>query len=202
MFNLQQIFTYLHFLDEFRKVKRVMYATGEERMENDMEHSYQLTMIAWYIMDTYKLDLDKDLVMRYCLVHDLVEVYAGDTYIYSQNKEHVGSKTEREYAAFLRMREELNEFSDMLQSIEQYEEKKDKESLFVYALDKIVPVLNIYMDKGRIWKEIHLTEIVVTIEQLRKHKDEKIRTSPELYEFWLQLIEILELNKKDLFLPE
>lgn len=202
MFDLQKIFAYLHFLDEFRKIKRVMYATGEERMENDMEHSYQLTMVAWYIMDAYGLTLDKDLVMRYCLVHDLVEVYAGDTYIYSQDAEHIGSKTEREREALARIREELGEFPDMVESIEQYEQKEDKEALFVYALDKIVPVLNIYMDKGRIWKEVHLTEIVVTIGKLREHKDEKIRQSPELYGFWLQLIEILETNKADLFLPE
>lgn len=53
MFDLKKIFTYLHFLDEFRKIKRVIYASGEERLENDMEHSYQLAMLAWYMIDAY-----------------------------------------------------------------------------------------------------------------------------------------------------
>lgn len=76
MFDLNKIFSYLSFLDEFRQIKRVMYATGEDRMENDMEHSYQLTMLAWYFIDAYNLNLDLNRVMRYSLVHDLVEVYA------------------------------------------------------------------------------------------------------------------------------
>lgn len=96
MFDFQKIFAYVRFPDEFRKIKRVVYNTGEDRLENDSEHSYQLTMIAWYIMDAYKLDLDRDLVIRYCLIHDLVEVYAGDTYIYSQDTAHRDSKIARE----------------------------------------------------------------------------------------------------------
>lgn len=146
MFDFQKIFAYVRFLDEFRKIKRVMYNTGEDRLENDTEHSYQLTMAAWYIMDVYKLDLDRDLVIRYCLVHDLVEVYAGDTYIYSQDKEHFESKSQREMAALLRIQKEFPEFPDMLQLMERYEHKCDKESLFVYALDKIIPVMNMYLD--------------------------------------------------------
>jgi putative hydrolase of HD superfamily len=114
MFDFQKIFAYVRFLDEFRKIKRVIYNTGEDRRENDTEHSYQLTMIAWYIVDAYKLDLDKDLVLQYCLVHDLVEVYAGDTYIYSQDKEYSESKTKRELDALLQIQKEFPEFPDML----------------------------------------------------------------------------------------
>lgn len=202
MFDLQKIHTYLHFLDEFRKIKRVMYATWEDRMENDMEHSYQLVMLAWYMVDAYHLSFDMNRIMRYSLVHDLVEVYAGDTYIYSQDTEHLNSKIHREEQALEQIKERFQEFPEMLSYIEQYEQKNDREALFVYALDKIIPVLNCYMDGGRIWKDVSLTHITVTLEKLREHKDDKIRRSPELYEFWLQLIEVLEANKKDLFLQE
>lgn len=140
--------------------------------------------------------------MRYCLVHDLVEVYAGDTYIYSQDSEHLNSKIQREEEALELIKQRLQEFPDMVVNIERYEQKQDKESLFVYALDKILPALNIYMDDGRTWKDLNLTQIPVTIKKLREHKDEKIKKSPELYKFWIQLIEVLELNRKDLFLPE
>lgn len=200
MFDLQKIFSYLHFLDEFRKIKRVMHNTGEESLENDTEHSYQLTMLAWYIIDAYKLDLDKDLVIRYCLVHDLVEVYAGDTYIYSQDKTHFDSKSQRETDSFLRIEKEFPEFPEMLWLIERYEHKDDRESLFVYALDKIIPVLHIYMDDGRTWKDTELTEIVITIEKLRSIKDDKIKKSPELYTFWIEFVAILEDRRGELFL--
>lgn len=200
MFDFQKIFSYVRFLDEFRKIKRVMYNTGEDRLENDAEHSYQLTMIAWYVMDAYRLDLDKDLVVQYCLVHDLVEVYAGDTYIYSQDKTHFDSKLQRELDALVRIQNEFPEFPDMLRLMERYEHKYDKESLFVYALDKIIPVINMYLDDGRTWKDIELTKIVVTIEKLREAKDEKIRKSPELARFWTEFIAILESRRSELFL--
>lgn len=202
MFDLPKIFSYMYFLDEFRRIKRVIYATGEERLENDMEHSYQLTMLAWYFIDAYRLNLDTNLVIKYCLVHDLVEVYAGDTYIYSQDAQHLNSKIQREEDALLAVRQKFQEFPEMVGYIEQYEHKNDPEANFIYALDKIIPVLNIYMDNGRAWKDLNLSQVHITIESLRAHKDEKIQKSPELYTFWLQFIEILETNRKDLFLPE
>ena len=87
-------------------------------MENDMEHSYQLVMLAWYLMDAYKLDLDSNLVMRYCLVHDLVEVYAGDTYTFTQDVDHLSSKVEREEKALLLIKEKFQEFPEMTEYIE------------------------------------------------------------------------------------
>ena len=56
------------------------------------------------------------------------------------------------------------------------------------------------MDGGRIWKDVGLTQIVLTIEKLRADKDSKIKKSPRLYEFWLQLIAILEADRNNLFL--
>lgn len=88
----------------------------------------------------------------------------------------------------------------MIGHMEQYEKRKDKESIFVYALDKIIPVISIYMDNGRSWKELEIAKVVITIEKLRAIKDPKIEKSPELYGFWLQFIEVLEANRKDLFL--
>lgn len=171
-------------------------------MENDMEHSYQLVMLAWYLIDSYHLSFDMNRIMRYCLVHDLVEVYAGDTYIYSQDMEHLSSKVHREEQAMKQIKERFHEFPEMLSYIEQYEQKNDPEALFVYSLDKIIPVLNCYMDDGRIWKDVSLTHIAVTLDKIRENKDEKIRKSPELYEFWLQFVEVLKANQKDLFLSK
>jgi len=202
MFNFQKIYKYLQFLDEFRKIKRVLYATGEDRSENDMEHSYQLTMLAWYLIDAYSLEMDTDLVMKYCLVHDLVEVYSGDTYIFSQDMEYKNSKARREEEALETIKQHFQEFPDLSLYIEQYEQRNDQEALFVYALDKIIPVLNIYMDNGRTWKDVEFTKIIVTLEKIRENKDDKIRKFPELYTLWTQFVEILEENEQDLFLPE
>lgn len=110
------------------------------------------------------------------------------------------SKIQREEEALKTIKERFQDFPDMLLYLDQYEHRIDPESNFVYALDKIIPVLNCYMDKGRIWKDVDITHIVVTLDKIRESKDTKIQKSPELYEFWLQFIEVLEANKKDLFL--
>lgn len=108
--KLDRILNFTGMLDAFRLVERVIYVNGADRMENDSEHSYNLAMLAWYIADAEALDMDKDLILRYALVHDIAEVYAGDTYIYSTDEALLESKSERERAALLRLEGEFPDF--------------------------------------------------------------------------------------------
>ena len=151
-------------------------------------------MLAWYIVDSKSLDLDICLVVKYALVHDFVEVYAGDTYIYTQDEEFKASKEKREKDAAERLKKEFSEFSQLHELIDRYENKKDKESRFVYALDKIQPVLNIYMDGGRTWKEKD-----ITLDMLIESKKDKVAVSEDLKKYFDEIIEILKTNEKDLF---
>jgi putative hydrolase of HD superfamily len=70
---------------------------GKYIQENDTEHSYNLAMTAWYLA-AYFPELDKNKLIRYALVHDLVEIHAGDTFAFGDAK-HIASKSEREAAA-------------------------------------------------------------------------------------------------------
>jgi len=194
MLDLSKILDFVHLLDKFRKVERMLYVQGEDRHENDVEHSYNLAMLAWYITESHDLDLDKDKVLKYALVHDFVEVYAGDTYIYSTNKDELNSKVDREKKAAERLQKELPEFKGLHKLISIYEKKGDKESRFIYALDKIQPVLNIYTDGGRIWKEKE-----ITIEMLVEHKKDKVALSPEIASCFEELITLLKKEEKQLF---
>ncbi len=181
-------------LNEFGQVKRTILVNGENRMENDIEHSYQLAMLAWYIVSLKDLDLDIDLVIKYALIHDFVEVYAGDTYVYSEDEELKASKEQREKDAAERLKKEFSEFSELHDLIDEYENKKDKESKFIYALDKIQPVLNIYMDGGRTWKEKD-----ITLSMLIESKKDKVSISKDAQEYFNKIIEILKENEKELF---
>ena len=107
--KIQDLIEFTKFTHSFQQIKRVIYANGEDRNENDAEHSYQLAMACWLVVETKKLKLDLNKIVKYALVHDLVEIYAGDTYFYSTDKN--------------------------------MQEKK-------------LPILNIYLDKGRAGKEI------------------------------------------------
>ena len=96
-------------------------------------------------------------------MHDLVEVYAGDTPAVQKGYEEAKrTKQEREEKAALRLRKEFGEFPELHDLIDAYELRSDEESKFIYALDKIIPVMNIYLDEGHSWKihDISLDDII------------------------------------------
>lgn len=193
MTNLDNIFRFSELLNKFRRVTRVILVNGEERYENDVEHSYMLAILADYIISTEKLSFDRHKVMMYCLLHDLVEVYAGDTYFYSTDLAHVDSKQKREEDALKQLIVEFPEYFAIKDYITTYESKVDEESKFVYALDKIQPVIQIYLDSGRTWKTHG-----VLLSHLVEKKSDKVKVSPEAEKYWKEFVLLLE-NHRELF---
>ncbi len=191
---LEKLLQFTKFLNDLRLVERVVRVNGSDRWENDVEHSFHLAMLAWYILDTHQHDLNREKVLRYALSHDLIEVYAGDTYIYSKDKALLESKVERERLAALRLQRELPEVPDIHESIRAYMAKDDRESRFVYALDKIEPLLKMYLDNGRTWREKQ-----VTLTMLYENKKSKVALSPEIQLYFDELMTLLKSKEKELF---
>ncbi len=191
---LQKLLGFAKILNELQKVERVIRVPGSERWENDVEHSYSLAMLAWYIIESEHLSLDKEKVFSYALAHDLVEVYAGDTYIYSEDKEFLASKPERERLAAERLVGEFPDVPEIHTAIKGYVTKEDPESRFVYALDKVEPMLKVYLDNGRTWQEKK-----ITLEMLYEHKKAKIALSPEIQPYFDEFMELLRKEEKKLF---
>lgn len=181
------------FTHKFQKVKRTMFVTGEKRRENDAEHSFQLALTAWYLVTVKKLELNITKIIKYALAHDLVETYAGDVFHYASSDKEKRAKKNRENQALQQIKDEFAEFSDLHSFIEAYERKDDAEARFVYALDKLLPVINNYLDNGRSWKDNG-----VTFEMLLTKKD-KVSMSKELRPLWEELIELVEKEKQSLF---
>ena len=192
--NFQKVLQFADFLNRFRNIERIILKNGSDRYENDTEHSYMLSMLADYIISLENLKLNREKVMEYCLAHDLVEAYAGDTYIYSTDKEYINSKHKREKEALQKIKSEFPEHKILIQTIEKYEVRLDDESRFVYALDKIQPVINIYLDNGRSWKKEN-----VGLDNLINNKKDKVKFSPVVEKYWNELREILERNQQKLF---
>jgi putative hydrolase of HD superfamily len=192
--KLSKLLGFSKIINTFQGVERVVRVPETEKRENDVEHSYHLAMLAWYIADSNNLSLDKNLLLRYALVHDFVEVYAGDTYIYSKNKEDHDSKKEREESARLRLEKEFPEFKELHETIVIYEKQESPESRFVYVLDKLQPVFQIYLDGGRDWKKHE-----VTLSMLIEKKADKALLSIELLPYWEELLLILRNKEKEFF---
>lgn len=174
------------FLLLFRNIKRVIHIPGAvEECENDSEHSYSLAMTAWYLAQ-YFPKLDRDEVIRLALAHDLVEIHAGDTFFYAAEAILAGKK-DREQKAFDQIKQDWRDFPQLTDTIVEYEELKTAESHFVYALDKIMPILMIYLAEGHTWKKEQ-----ITFDMLQERKRDKVALSPEIDEYYQELLKMLK----------
>ncbi len=112
---MKKIFPILKLTTELATINRT---TGyrKDHFENDSEHSYQLALAAWSVNEQYNLGLNTEMILKLALVHDLVEVYAGDTD--AHDKEKTLSKKENEAKAFEKLKSEYADFKEMLESRE------------------------------------------------------------------------------------
>ena len=120
------------------RVERTMIIPPDEsRHENVAEHSYMLGVVACALAERLDNNLNLGLVAQYALIHDTVEVYAGDTTVWALQDD-LESKPAREQASLLRITEEQKAFPWLTKTIEEYEKLESQEAKFVYALDKIL----------------------------------------------------------------
>ncbi len=183
---------FVNFTHEFREVARYAGSRLGKRIETDAEHSYQVAMVAWFLIEQDKLNLNRELCLMYALAHDLVEAYAGDTYIY--DKRQMLSKHEREQKALDKIKKRFSHFKTLVNIIKKYEKREDKESKFIYAVDKILPPLQIYLEKGKMWHKKK-----VSLKDTLESKNTKIAVSPEVDKCWQELLIELVKNNKKLF---
>jgi putative hydrolase of HD superfamily len=186
--DIHRVIEFHSLLLQFQGIKRIVNLPETFEQENDIEHSYSLAMMAWFLCQ-YFPELDRDTVIRYALVHDLVEVHAGDTYIFADATQ-LDSKAEREAAALKKLVADWPDFPELTKEIVAYEAHSTPEAKFVYALDKVMPVIVIYLSKGYTWQKEGITP-----EQLHEIKKHKIAVSPEIQPYYDQLYKLTLENR-------
>jgi putative hydrolase of HD superfamily len=189
-----KVIEFLEMLHALQGVVRVMHVPGEDRHENDIEHSYLLAMSVWYAIDFFEIPLNRDKAIRYALAHDMVEVYAGDTYVFSKDPEALINKKIREKEARRKLSDKFPEASAIHEAIERYEDQSDPESIFVRAFDKLMPVLTNYVQDGRTIKENK-----VSFSQIVNLKRATTASSPEVSDLLEQIIELLDKDRERFF---
>ena len=192
MDKIYKLVEFVKFTHEIRNIKRAILLESNENYENDSEHMYQLALVAWYLIENDDLKLDKYRCVGMAMVHDIVEVHAGDIPAYAPEYNHP-SKAENEKKAAIKLSQQWPNFTSLHELINEYEVNKTPESHFVYALDKLIPIINNYVYDGRTWKEVGLD-----LEWVKKSKVGKIDMSPEINRYYHQLLKVLE-QKPELF---
>ncbi len=186
MAKLDNLLEFVRFTHEIRSIKRAIILDDYERFENDAEHLYQLALTAWFLIENDGLALDRYRVIGMALVQDVTEVYSGDTNAHATPAERA-AHDRREKAAAKKLEQQWPSFVSLNALIKEYLEVKTPEAKFVYALDKLLPVINIYLYEGRSWKRQG-----IGFKEMKRIKVGKVDVSSEINEYYLQLLKLLE----------
>jgi len=195
--DLDPLLRFTQLIHRFLKIERVPFAAGTDRRENDVEHSYQLALTAWYLNNKHGLGMDTEKLLKYALAHDLVEIYAGDTPAFTTDLELRTTKQAREADGAVELARNYPDFPEVHTTIAAYERRADREATFVYALDKILPVMNTYLDGGRSWRNHK-----ITLDMILAYKVDKVKLSPEVDQYFNALVATMRQNESDLFGPD
>lgn len=170
-------------VDKAKEIMRRTYVTSSERFENDAEHSWHLALMAPLLKEYIKEDVNIERVINMVIIHDLVEIDAGDTFCY--DKEGNLTKREREVKAADRIFNILpkDQAKIIYDLWNEFEEMNTIESRYAACLDRLQPILNNIATGGRAWKENNTTKSMV-LGRMSVIKE----TSEELWELILAII--------------
>ena len=151
--RLRQQIEFLIEIDRLKHVLRRAYLPGTDRNENTAEHSWHLAVAVLVLAEYAAEPVDLARVARMALIHDIVEIDAGDTFFFDP----VGGldKAEREELAAARLFGLLppDQAADFRAVWEEFEARRTPEARFASALDRFMPVIHNYLTEGRAWRQ-------------------------------------------------
>ena len=166
-------------IDKLKQVYRRTWLTDKSRRENDAEHSWHLGVMAVLLLEhAQQPRLDLLRVLKMVLIHDLVEIDAGDTFAYDD----AGAldKAEREGAAADRVFALLpaDQAAELRTLWEEFEARQTPEAKYAAALDRFQPMLHNYRTQGKAWQEHG-----ITADQVIARNQHIAEGSPALWEY-------------------
>lgn len=167
----------MEFIIELDKMKTIFRRTsiiGQDRKEDDAQHSWHISIMAMILSEYTNEKTDLLKVIKILLSHDLVEIYAGDTFCYDEDGNL--DKREREVAAANKLfsmleHDKAEEFRALW---DEFEEMKTPEALFAASMDRLQPMLSNYKNNGGTWKEhdVSKADIYQRIAPVKASSDE------------------------------
>lgn len=183
MTRFEQQIEFIREIDKVKNIFRQTYLADGKRKENDAEHSWHIALMA-VILKEYAPQADTARVMTMVLLHDLVEIDAGDTYAYDSQ----GAKTKqaREEAAARRIFGILPEdqgrwFRELW---EEFEEYRSPDAKYAHMLDNFQPLLLNDAAGGKSWAEHGVMK-----SQIYKRNEKIQSTSEHIWEYMQELVE-------------
>ncbi len=164
------------FIVECEKLKSVLRRTNPvatDRRENSAEHSWTLALLAISLFPTCDPFLDRLRVLKMLLIHDLVEIDAGDTFCYAVRPDKAACERLAAERIFGLLPCGLSE--EFLALWHEFEASETKESTFANALDRLLPLIQNYNNNGQSWKEHGITfDQAYSRNQIIRHGSEEL----------------------------
>ena len=171
-------------IDKEKNIFRQTHLSGKGRKENDAEHAWHMAIMAYLFREYANEPVDITRVMLMCLIHDIVEIDAGDTYAYDEAG--IATQKQREDAAKERIFSILpdDQRSELIDLFDEFEACETPEAKFAHAMDNLQPLMLNNSNHGGDWREHKVRSGQIY------HRQEKTRLgSVRLYEVIDSLIQ-------------
>ena len=180
--RVSNISDFLLQLDALKSVNRRTYINGGERVENSAEHSWHLAMACWAFAELLEENYDVRKLIKLALLHDLGEIEAGDTFLYSsdRNTAHIAERKCVEKIAA----HPGNPIAGLVELWEEQETGNSKEARLLKVIDRLLPFLHNISSEGRAWQDnnIHKSQV------LQMHQFIEAE-NPEIYAWFISKVE-------------
>ncbi len=182
--RLERQLAFILEIDKAKEVLRNSPLTESRRRENDAEHAWHLASMALVLAEYAPRGLDVGRTVAMLLLHDLVEIDAGDTYIYDAEARKRQAEAERVAADRIFSLLPTDQAEDLRALWEEFETRETAESTFAAALDRLQPLLLNFHTEGQAWQAHGVRK-----DQVLAVNASIADGAPELWEFARGLIE-------------
>jgi len=196
--NPEHLLKQISFIHEIDKVKYILRKTrlfNSERNENDAEHSWHLAIMALILAEHANEPVDILKVVKMLLIHDVVEIDAGDIFLYDTVNNHSNTAAERMAAERIFGLLPEQQALDLISIWEEFEAGITPEAKFARAMDRLEPLLQNISNNGGTWVEFD-----VKYEKVLGKKSVIQQGSETLWSFAKKLID--ESVDKGILMPE
>ena len=152
---LQQI-NFIKEIDKIKYIERKTKLFNSDRNENDAEHSWHLAMMTLILAEHSNKPIDVLKVIKMVLIHDIVEIDAGDTFIYDTQKNHTNTANELEAAKRIFGILPTKQRDELIDLWMEFEEGKTVDAKFAKAMDRLEPLLQNASNSGGTWTEYNV----------------------------------------------
>jgi len=154
--QLQKQVDFIHEIDKVKYIQRKTRLFNSDRTENDAEHSWHLAVMALVLAGHSNEAIDLLKVIKMLLIHDLVEIDAGDIFLYDTTTSHTNTAAERAAAKRIFGLLPQAQAEELILIWEEFEAGETAESKFARAMDRFEPLLQNRSNKGGTWKEFNV----------------------------------------------